>query len=192
MAPNVHFARNTLTQRTFGPISSVVVTIDASYLKDGDFAGLGALIGTYGLIAVTKENGRLALVMLCNDAAPNERGFRITADPAGEYGRVPLSDPVVTVKVTCHFADTPDGEADKILRTGLAGLPDYADFSYADRGEWKTLGKRHPLVYRLDYFMGCRFGLFLYSTRQPGGYADFMNFKYEKRPEQEVPHETLE
>ena len=34
----------------------------------------------------------------------------------------------------------------------------------------------HKLYFRLDHFMGCRVGLFLYSTQKPGGSADFMNY----------------
>ena len=39
-ANNIREARNTLTQRTFGPQSSAVTYIDASGMKDGDYAGL--------------------------------------------------------------------------------------------------------------------------------------------------------
>ncbi|MCB5701371.1 hypothetical protein LIR44_23120, partial [Bacteroides fragilis] len=39
------------------------VTVDASLLKDGDYAGLCALQGCYGMAAVTKRDGRMILVM---------------------------------------------------------------------------------------------------------------------------------
>ena len=41
--------------------------------------------------------------------------------------------------------------------------------------------KPQKLVYRLDYFTGCRFGLFSYATTTPGGHVDFMDFRYEKK-----------
>jgi hypothetical protein len=42
-ARNLLEARNTHTQRTFGPRSSATTSIDVSGMKDGDWAGLAAL-----------------------------------------------------------------------------------------------------------------------------------------------------
>jgi hypothetical protein len=42
-------ARNTLTQRTIGPVCSGSVSLDLSHMKDGDFSGLGLLQKNYGL-----------------------------------------------------------------------------------------------------------------------------------------------
>lgn len=39
------------------------VTVDAERLKDGDYAGMCALQGCYGMAAVTKRDGRMFLVM---------------------------------------------------------------------------------------------------------------------------------
>ncbi|MGB4046259.1 MAG: glycoside hydrolase 43 family protein, partial [Halanaerobiales bacterium] len=47
-------ARNTLTQRTFGPECSACVAIEVNGMKDGDYAGLGALQKNYGLVAVKR------------------------------------------------------------------------------------------------------------------------------------------
>ena len=55
---------------------------------------------------------------------------------------------------------------------------DTADFFYEENGRWKALGISHRLFFKLDHFTGCRFGLFAYATRQPGGHADFMKFRY--------------
>ncbi len=46
---NVLQARNTLTQRTFGPTSSGITAIDITNMKDGDYAGLLLLQKKYGL-----------------------------------------------------------------------------------------------------------------------------------------------
>ncbi len=43
-------ARNTLTQRTFGPTCAGVTMVDVSHLKEGDFAGLAVLQRRYGLV----------------------------------------------------------------------------------------------------------------------------------------------
>src|SRR3954463_15038335 len=47
---NFLMARNSLTQRTIGPVSSGAVSLDVSNMKDGDFAGLGLLQKNYGLV----------------------------------------------------------------------------------------------------------------------------------------------
>ncbi|MFC5528494.1 hypothetical protein [Cohnella yongneupensis] len=62
------FAVNTLTQRAMGPACEATVTLDASELNDGDYAGLCFLIGTYGLIALTKESRQAYLVVLARDS----------------------------------------------------------------------------------------------------------------------------
>ncbi len=50
-------ARNTLTQRTFGPECSGTTAIDVSNMKDGDFAGLALLQKQYGLVGVKMAGG---------------------------------------------------------------------------------------------------------------------------------------
>ena len=51
-------------------------------------------------------------------------------------------------------------------------------FEYLDSSGWKPLGPEHTMTFALDHFTGCRFGLFLYSTREPGGRASFSRFTY--------------
>jgi xylan 1,4-beta-xylosidase len=52
------WARNTLTQRVTGPVSSATVILDASALKTGDFAGLAFLNIPYACIGIMRnENG---------------------------------------------------------------------------------------------------------------------------------------
>ena len=55
------WARNTLTQRAIGPVSTTTVTLDASKLKEGDIAGLAVLNMPYALIGVEKSGKALQL-----------------------------------------------------------------------------------------------------------------------------------
>ena len=50
-------ARNTLTQRTFGPECYGSAKLDVSNLKDGDFAGLCALERKFGQVGVNIIDG---------------------------------------------------------------------------------------------------------------------------------------
>ena len=45
------------------PVCITEVTVDAEGIKDGDYAGMCALQGCYGMAAVTKRDGRMLLVM---------------------------------------------------------------------------------------------------------------------------------
>ena len=51
--------------------------------------------------------------------------------------------------------------------------------------EWRPLGGKHQLHYRLDHFMGVRAGLFCYATRRSGGSAVFTDFVYTVDEEQQ-------
>ena len=62
-------ARNTLTQRTYGPTCSGKVKMDISNMKAGDVAGLASFSYNYGYIAVKKEANGAKLVMV--DASSN-------------------------------------------------------------------------------------------------------------------------
>lgn len=164
ISPNLTFAVNTLTQRAMGPACEATVTLDGSELKDGDYAGLCFLIGTYGLIALTKESGQTYLVVLARDSEDESIFGNLVDDrPGTEYARVPISGDTVTLKGYGNFENNAD----------------LCEFSYLDRGEWKRLGSAHRMIYKLDHFMGCRIGLFMFSTREIGGTAAFSDFKYE-------------
>jgi hypothetical protein len=148
-----------------GPISSATVTVDASELNDGDYAGLCALQGCYGAIAITKTNGQYFLVMLARPADYQVTMGTVLDNQSGvEYARLKLDNPVVTVKVVTDFTD----------------LKDEATFYYLVSDEWLQLSNNHQLHFKLDHFTGCRFGLFYYSTKTTGGNADFLDFKYKE------------
>ncbi|WP_035430440.1 glycoside hydrolase family 43 protein [Asticcacaulis sp. AC466] len=55
-------ARNTLTQRAIGPMSTPTAVLDASHLAVGDVAGLGLLNQPYAWIGVERDAGGLSVV----------------------------------------------------------------------------------------------------------------------------------
>ncbi|MBQ9119888.1 MAG: glycoside hydrolase 43 family protein [Lachnospiraceae bacterium] len=165
LCSNLTEAVNTLTQRLVAPESTVTVTLDGSGLNDGDFAGLAALQGCYGLIALTRSNGQYFLVTL--EKNPQTSGPFAAKDEcydAVETGRIPVSDATVTIRLNARFtADT-----------------DTVSFSYqAADGSYLLLGTEHRLYFKLDHFTGCRAALFAYSTQQVGGSASFSHFRFE-------------
>ena len=57
-------AKNSLTQRTIGPVCTGATWLDVSNMKDGDFAGLVLLQKNYGLVGVRVEGENKFIVMI--------------------------------------------------------------------------------------------------------------------------------
>jgi len=148
-------ARNTLTQRTIGPVCSGATSLDVSNMKEGDFAGLCLLQKNYGLAGVKIKNGSKSVVMVT-----------AASGKAVEVQSVPLTQNTIYFKAECNFKDRAD----------------VARFFYSlDGKSWKPIGEPLKMPYTLPHFMGYRFGLFNYATQQTGGFADFDFFRLEDK-----------
>lgn len=148
---DIEAARNTLTQRTIGPECSGTTAVDVSHLKDGDFAGLVLFAKNYGIVGVKADDGTNYLVMVSAEK-----------HPPVEIERVPVQQSPVYLKVDCDFNN----------RT------DRARFYYSlDGKSWQSIGGPLKMTYNLAHFMGYRFGLFNYATKEAGGSADFDYFR---------------
>jgi beta-xylosidase len=164
LSENLTRAYNVLTQRTVRPACSASVEVDGSLLNDGDYAGICALQGRYGMAAITRENGSYFLVMKGNPGEADYRmGKTLDKTPGVEYERIPLSGAVAELKVTANFER----------------MTDEASFFYRDGADWRPIGAVQKLYFGLDHFVGCRFGLFVYATQKIGGQAAFRHFGYE-------------
>ncbi|MCP9753472.1 glycoside hydrolase 43 family protein [Ferruginibacter sp. HRS2-29] len=143
-------ARNMLTQRTIGPVCTGITSLDVSGLKDGDFAGLCLLQKNYGLVGVRMTGNNKTIVMI-----------NASGGTAVEAATVPLTQETVYFKAICDFTDRKD----------------VAGFYYSIDGKnWLPIGTQLKMAYTLPHFMGYRFGLFNYATKETGGYADFDYF----------------
>lgn len=144
-------ARNTLTQRTFGPECSGTVALDVSRLQDGDYTGLGLLQKHYGFVGVKRTGGTNSIIMVSAET-----------DTPVEVENVPLAQQTLYLKADADFKN----------RT------DRATFSYSlDGHNWTAIGKPLHMTYTLPHFMGYRFALFHYATTTPGGSTDFDYFR---------------
>ncbi|MGV3722990.1 MAG: glycoside hydrolase, partial [Actinomycetota bacterium] len=156
---------NTLTQRTFGPTCSGTVALDVSRLRDGDTAGLALLQRRYGFVGVRKVGEQCSVVMVGAGAASDAR--RGGAGAAREVESVPLSRKVVYLRAQGDFRERKD----------------LATFHYSlDGRRWLPIGEPLKMVYTLPHFMGYRFALFNYATKNPGGAADFDYFRVASTP----------
>jgi beta-xylosidase len=140
-------ARNSLTQRTIGPVCSGTTSLDVSGMKDGDFAGLALLQKNYGIAGVRMEGAEKYIVMI-----------NATGGKPVEAQKLPLNKKTVFFKAACDFTDKKD----------------VADFFYSLDGKtWIPIGTQLKMAYTIPQFIGYRFTLFNYATKQAGGFADF-------------------
>lgn len=148
-------ARNSLTQRTIGPECTGSTLIDVSNMKDGDFAGLGLLQKNYGLVGV-KVKGSSKFVVMINTG--NSYPVAVAT--------IPINQKTIYLKASCDFTNRKD----------------IANFYYSLNGNtWIILGTPLKMAYTLPHFMGYRFALFNYATKNTGGFADFDYFHIDNK-----------
>jgi len=145
--------RNTLTQRAIGPKSYAVTKVDLSGMKKGDYAGLGLLQKNFGFVGAKMLNNGKHIIMV-NGASE---------EPV-EVESIPLNQEELYLKAVGDFQDRKDT----------------AEFYYSLDGEnWEVIGNELKMSYTLPHFMGYRFALFNYATKEAGGHLDFDFFKIE-------------
>ena len=163
---NITQAVNTYTQCTLTEKCAGSVVLDADGINEGDFAGLAALEGEYGFIAVTKRGGKFYLVAAEHKTKNTPWAMGVfDTDPPAIKAEIPLADPNVELKLV--FDLTRAKQNVQLLYRENPGC-----------GEYKQLSTPVQLRYTLDQFVGVRFALFCYSTIQAGGHAEFKNFNY--------------
>lgn len=139
-------ARNTLTQRTYGPTCSGDIAIETANMKNGDVAGLAALQANYGYVGVKMENGQKSIVMVNADGGK-----------AQEIENIPIDQDRVYLRADFNFYQHADD----------------ADFYYSlDGTTWNKIGNTLNMSYTIPHFMGYRFAIFNYATQSTGGYVD--------------------
>jgi len=160
-------ARNTLSQRTFGPTQSVETTLDVSGMKDGDVAGLAVYNRDFAYAGVRRENGATTLGVVFRG-----QPFETDIDQEAIESFVPGSEVELDATAPLHVkADLDFASVDGELWT---------TFRYSTDGvSWKPLGERTGALRfdgALTHFMGHRVGLFNYATRGAGGHVDVDEF----------------
>lgn len=173
LATNLLDARNTLTQRTEGPSCSSIIKLDASGLKIGDYAGLSAFQFKYGCVGVyVDDNGSKKIYMSENG------GYSSSAEVSDSYNKIieeiPLSGNEIYLKADFTF-NTVDDNLNSSYNI------DKAVFYYSyDGNSWTKIGNELQMTYDLKLFTGYRSGIFSYSTKNTGGYADIDFYDYER------------
>jgi beta-xylosidase len=147
-------ARNMLTQRIYGYHSTTLesygtVKMDIRHMNDGDVAGLSVFQNVYGYIAI-KNNGGTKQLIWCQDTVT---------------GSSKITPKTITANV--------DADSIIYLRAVANINTSKARFYYStDNVTYTQLGDEMSMVYTLDVFVGNRFGIFNYATKDIGGYVD--------------------
>jgi len=145
-------AKNTLTQRSYGPVCSGKVAIDVSNMKDGDVAGLAALQDVHGYVCVKMIDGK-KFVMMCSAES---------GEQAKDKKVIPFNGDVVYLRLDFDYRDA----IDKVY------------FYYSENEvNWYSIGEVLDMKYLLTHFTGYRFALFYFSTQNTGGFVDFDYFR---------------
>ena len=150
-AKQLLWAKNTLTQRAIGPVSYTSVKLDASRLKVGDEAGLGAINAPYASLGVVKTDKGLNL--RCYDQNTNKEVWKPLA-----------KSKVVWLRLW--------GDYDKSQLQYSYSL---------DGKNWENIGEQMLSPYQLKTFQGVRVALYAFNKKElNGGVADFDDFKVEE------------
>lgn len=164
---NVYAARNTISQRMEGPRCSASVTLDLRHMVDGDRCGLAAFNGHSGLLTIVRDGKSYKLVQSNTLVHLTDREKAITGVDEDVVEQVDLKRcKKIQLRIDGDF--TPG--------------KDIATFYYKiGKGDWTPIGE--PFKMQFDYrrlFMGTRYAIFNYATKQSGGYVDVDSFDYSR------------
>ncbi len=167
----LYLAPNTLTQRMYGPTCCGIVTLDISHMKDGDCAGLAAFNDDSGVLTVKRQGKQYVLEMSEQSVQLSQREKKVTDVKENVVETVALrmkNRQPLYLRVDADFRPN-----------GKGGGNDLATFYYSTDGlQWTKIGSDYHL--RFDwrrFFMGAKFGIFCYATKQTGGWVDVDAFR---------------
>ena len=173
----LYLAPNTLTQRREGPQCSGSIIIDCAKMKDGDCTGLAAFNSDTGALVIKKNGKKLSLQMVEMTCQLSDKDKEVTSFEEKVIEETPLATSTIWLRIDADFRPS---QGQGMRRMGGA---DCANFFYSlDGTHWTKIGTEN---YRLGFdwrrfFMGTKFGLFIYATKKAGGYVDIDEFCYDK------------
>lgn len=158
LADTIFDARNSLTQRTFGPKCTSEVALDVSNMEDGDHAGICAFQNTYGQVGVTKEGEKTYLYYGAGQWKDGDK--IINSFTIKDADKIEIEQSEIYLKINYDFSKNT------------------ATFQYSlDGAAWNDIGGSVTMDYNLKVFMGYRTYLYNYATKEIGGYVDFDYYK---------------
>ena len=148
-------SRNMLTQRIFGYRDNTkpsygTIRMNVSNMHDGDMAGIAVFQNPYAYIAINKQGSAFNIIQ-SNTADKNV------------YSNPIICDSVIYLRAVANIATSK------------------ASFYYSlDDVTYTKFGQDLDMKYNLSVFVGNRFGIFNYATKELGGSVDVDWFSTEK------------
>ena len=137
------------------------------------------------MVGITRRDGKLYAVT--STFTSKENTWILGTEPGEERSLQLLESETLRVRLSATFLvydeNLGDEESNRAFsKNETAGLKnrDTAHCSILVDEQWEAFGPEQELSFRLDHFTGARFGLFVYSTIQAGGAAEFSDFSYMK------------
>ena len=156
---DLYAARNTLTHRILGPTSNATIELNFAQMKDGDRAGLAMLRDMSAWVGVVKDDGKYKVVLHQN--VTMDRRWN-TANKGEDAASEPISGKRIWLRVAADIHPAAD-------RTAVF-------FWSADGKTFKTIGHPFVLNNRWQFFMGYRYAIFNYATKELGGQVTVPTF----------------
>ena len=166
IVPNLYLAPNSLTQRMTGPISEGAIKIDLKNMSEGDVSGLSAFNGHSAILEISKENNSKYLIMSTNVVNLSADNKEVISVDRTEHEKIKLATEVIYLKIKGDF------NLGKDIATCYYSL---------DNKNWNKIGVDFKMQF--DYkklFMGSKFMIFNYATKNLGGFVDVDWFNYTK------------
>ena len=167
----LHQAQGMLTQRIFADpeqASTATVRLDVSHLKAGDRAGICIFQDPYAMICVEKTAPS-------PNPSPEEEGSYQLVWEQNQVRKAPSQEE--GERTRCVKSLPPRGEVWRgavFLRASIKYGENKARFYYSLDGKmWEPFGGETQQTFNLSVFVGSRYGIFCYATKENGGYADF-------------------
>ena len=173
IATNLLNARNTLTVRTEGPKCSGYIKVDTTNMLVGDFTGLAAFQFNYGKVGVyVDDSGNKKIYMAKNGGYSSNTQIVDSYDKIVE--EVELKQDFAFLKVDFYFNDV---ESNFNVLNNI----DKVNFYYSlDEKNWVKIGEEITMTYDLKMFIGYKFGIYSYPTKNIGIYIDVDFFRYHR------------
>ena len=161
-------ARNTITQRMEGPQSSGFVALDLKGMKDGDVAGFSAFNSDAAIMSVENRGGKKFLVLSEESCKLHPRSKEVMEVKKDVIKEVALDKDRIYLRIDADFRP---GETRDIAKLWYS----------LDGKKWTRIGSDYKMRFDWQrFFMGTKFAIFNYATKENGGYVDVDYFSYEK------------
>lgn len=157
---DLYAARNTLTHRTYGEFPNGTVEVDFSGMADGDTFGLAAFRDRTAFIGVLRDGDTYRLRTVHNLTQDEETWETVDA------GAVETEAEIFDTRIWLRAS----------LDARASGTRE-ATFSYSfDGEEFTQFGGAYEMWTNWAYFMGYRFGIFNFATKELGGSIRVLSF----------------